>query len=177
MERMVFGTSKVSRAPILDIAESRRGRHAFGRSNGASEGVAIVEFAIVSIVFLMIVFGTIDFGRAIYLKSQLTEATRDAAREVRARTANGNACGDTIQSALNNRVRNWKSGDDNGGCNPAENPRPGLGSTTVTYSCSPSCASGGRLTVTAQLPFAAFTQQFLGISPITLRSTASVTLE
>lgn len=173
----MFETSKVSEAPVLTATVSGRGRQASERANRAVAGQTIVEFAIVSVVFLLIVFGTIDFGRAIYLKSQLTEATRDAAREARTKTANGNNCGTIGTTLLQNRVRNLKNYEEGGGCGQGEHPRPGLETATVTFSCSPSCASGGRLTVNAALPFQAITQQFLGISPFTLRSTASVTLE
>ena len=34
---------------------------------GERSGQAIVEFAFVSVAFFMIVFGTIDFGRAVYM--------------------------------------------------------------------------------------------------------------
>src|SRR4051794_14597140 len=43
-------------------------------------GQAIVEFAIVSVAFLMMVFGTVDFGRAIYMYSQLENSVREGAR-------------------------------------------------------------------------------------------------
>ncbi len=57
-------------------------RNRSGRSIGTRAGVgqATVEFAIVSIIFLMIVLGTIDFGRAIYMYSELTNSVREGAR-------------------------------------------------------------------------------------------------
>lgn len=140
-------------------------------------GQTIVEFAIASVVFLLIVFGTIDLGRAMYLNSQLTEATRDAAREARRETANGSACGGINATTLTNRVRNIKNYDEGGACGQGDHPRPGLQQATVTYNCTPSCTSGGRLTINASMPFQAITQQFLGIGPITLKASASVTLE
>jgi hypothetical protein len=148
-----------------------------GRLRRAHAGQSIVEFSIVSIVFLAIVLGTIDFGRAIYLESQLTSATREAAREARTKTANGNNCGAIDTALLQFRVRNSKNPDEGGGCNVGEHPRPGLQSATVTYSCAPSCTSGGKLTVNASLPFSVVAAGFLGIPPITLTSSASVTLE
>lgn len=146
-------------------------------SRDSAHGQTIVEFAITSLVFLLIVFGSIDLGRAIYLNSELTEATRDAAREARTKTANDNSCGAISTASLQYRVRTIRNPDEGGGCGQGEHPRSGLQSATVSYSCSPACTSGGKLTVTASLPFQAITQQFLGISPFTLSASATVTLE
>jgi hypothetical protein len=140
-------------------------------------GQATIEFALTSFFLLLTVFGTIDFGRALFLKSQLETAVREAAREARTRTANNNTCGGISTSLLQHRVRFAKRYADGGGCNQGERPRPGLQQATVTFSCSPSCTSGSKLTVTASLPFQAVTQQFLGIGPLTLRATAQATLE
>lgn len=43
-------------------------------------GVAAVEFAIVAIVFFMIVFGIIEIARAMYMFNTLSEVTRNVAR-------------------------------------------------------------------------------------------------
>ena len=144
-----------------------------------TRGQATVEFAIVSIFLLLTVLGTIDFGRAIFLKSELENAVREAAREARTVTARPGQVGppcDSIANIVNLRVK-MMNPDQGGACNVGEHPRPGLQNATVTYSCSPSCTSGGKLTVTASLPFQAVTQEFLGISPLTLQASATVTLE
>src|SRR3712207_5372250 len=47
---------------------------------GERSGQAVVEFAVVSLAFFMIVFGTIDFGRAVYMYSELSNAVREGAR-------------------------------------------------------------------------------------------------
>ena len=146
-------------------------------SRREARGQATVEFAIVSIFLLLTVLGTIDFGRAIFLKSELENAVREAAREARTVTARPGQVGppcDSIANIVNLRVKMMRNP---GGCNVGDHPRPGLQSATVTYSCSPSCSSGGRLTVIARLPFQAVTQEFLGISPMTLQASATVTLE
>ncbi|HEY8447244.1 MAG TPA: TadE family protein [Thermomicrobiales bacterium] len=148
------------------------------RLSGLGErGQATVEFAIVSVFLLLTVFGTIDFGRAIYLKSELETAVREAAREARVRTASSVTCGGTLMSQLEFRVRHMKNLEYGEKCNEGEHPRPGLENATVSYSCTPSCTSGGKLTVTASLPFQAVTQEFLGLRPLTLTATATVTLE
>lgn len=43
-------------------------------------GVAIVEFAIVGAVLMMVLFGCLEFGRATYTLAALNEGTRRAAR-------------------------------------------------------------------------------------------------
>src|SRR5690348_11734079 len=44
------------------------------------EGAAMVEFAIVLIPLLLLVFGVAEYGHAIYQYDALTKGTRDAAR-------------------------------------------------------------------------------------------------
>lgn len=43
-------------------------------------GVALLEFAILSTVLLLLVFGAIDFGRAMFTANNLAAAARDGAR-------------------------------------------------------------------------------------------------
>jgi len=45
-------------------------------------GAAAIEFAIVSVVFLSLVVGTIDFGRTLYVKNQLSFLADQAVRKV-----------------------------------------------------------------------------------------------
>lgn len=44
-------------------------------------GAAVVEFAIVAPVFILLVFGMIEFGRAVMVQQVLVNATREAARQ------------------------------------------------------------------------------------------------
>jgi Flp pilus assembly protein TadG len=46
----------------------------------ALSGQAVVEFSLVSLTLLLIIFGTIDLGRAVFVRSMLTNAVREAAR-------------------------------------------------------------------------------------------------
>lgn len=46
----------------------------------AESGVAAVEFALVAILFFMVVFGTIEIARIMYMYNTLAEVTRSAAR-------------------------------------------------------------------------------------------------
>jgi Flp pilus assembly protein TadG len=129
------------------------------RSKATSQrkpGQAIVEFALTSLVFLMIVFGTIDFGRAIFTAVTLHNAVREGARYGKVHPTESG----TIQTMVSDRVDN-------------------TGSTvgSVGVSCNPSCTSGNSMTVTASIPFQAITQQLLGIDPFTLSSSSTVDIE
>jgi hypothetical protein len=135
----------------------------------ANAGQTMVEFAMVSVAFFMIVFGTVDFGRAIYLYSELHNAVRDVAREGKVASANG--FGVNI-AKLEGHIANYWNPE-----TQTTRPRPGLGSATTTVTCVGGCTSGNTLVVTASIPFQAVTQNFLGLSPLTLTSSASVTLE
>ena len=56
-----------------------RRRNGFGRRKKES-GATAVEFAFVAMIFFMVVFGTIEFSRAMYIFNTLTEVTRQTAR-------------------------------------------------------------------------------------------------
>jgi Flp pilus assembly protein TadG len=53
-------------------------------------GSALVEYAIVFLLFMTMIMGTIDFGRALYTYHYLSNVTRDASRWA---AVNGSACG------------------------------------------------------------------------------------
>jgi Flp pilus assembly protein TadG len=48
-------------------------------------GVATVEFALVCFMFLLLVFGALEFARVLYIHNTLQEVTRRAAREMTVR--------------------------------------------------------------------------------------------
>jgi Flp pilus assembly protein TadG len=45
-----------------------------------NKGITTVEFAIVGLLMFIVVFGVIEFGRALFVMNTLTEATRRGAR-------------------------------------------------------------------------------------------------
>lgn len=141
-------------------------------------GQALVEFSLIATLFFTIVFGAIDFGRAVYLDVQLHNAVRDAGRYAKTETANSNARGGLGQ--IPNWVHYQYKYDGSGTADTfgtdAAHARPGLGSATVTYSCG-ACTSGSQLTVTATLPFTAVTQSLLKIGPFNITASTTVTLE
>lgn len=119
-------------------------------------GQATVEFALCAIVFFMIVFGTVDFGRAIFLKSELDNAVREGARYGKLHP--------TDSSGIKSAVVSKASGT-------------GLTAGGVTVSCAGGCATGGTVTVSASVTFTAITQSLLGLSPFSLRANATVQVE
>ncbi|HEY7029710.1 MAG TPA: TadE/TadG family type IV pilus assembly protein [Thermomicrobiales bacterium] len=123
----------------------------------ASSGQAIVEFAIVSVAFFMMVFGTIDFGRAVYMYSQLHNAVREGARYGKMNPADT----DGIKTKVIDYASALDISDDN-----------------ITVSCTGGCYAGcSDVTVSADTDFSAITQDLLGIGPITMSSSAKVTTE
>lgn len=59
------------------------------RTADRGRGQALVEFALVVPIFLLLIFGLIDLGRATYVNNAMAEAARDGARwgSVQARSA------------------------------------------------------------------------------------------
>lgn len=51
------------------------------KSNTTQRGAAAVEFALVVIPFLLLMFGAMEFGRLLYLWNTVQEVTRNAARQ------------------------------------------------------------------------------------------------
>jgi Flp pilus assembly protein TadG len=61
------------------MARPLQHRHLRPRLTGDDAGVALVEFALVLPVLAILVFGTIDLGRAFSLKSSVTNMAREGA--------------------------------------------------------------------------------------------------
>jgi hypothetical protein len=118
----------------------------------ARSGQAMVEFALVSILFLTIVLGSIDFGRAIYIDSQLTNAVREGARYAQVAP--------TDTAGIRTEVKHQGTG-------------LGLTNGDIIVSCSSSCTAGNDITVRANLDFSFIIQDFLGIGPFTMHAQAT----
>ena len=54
----------------------------FIRRRDRSRGQSLVEFALILPIFLLILFGLFDMGRAVYYWSTINNASREAAREL-----------------------------------------------------------------------------------------------
>jgi Flp pilus assembly protein TadG len=134
----------------------------------------MVEFALVSLIFLSIVFGSLDIGRAIFMYEQMQNAVRDAARVVKVYPGNGQ--GALNQSLVETYVYNYRSTDPN--LLNAERPRPGMSGAVVSYSCSAGCQPAtGTITITAKLPFTFIVGKLLNLPFMSFTMTASATVD
>jgi Flp pilus assembly protein TadG len=71
-----------------------------------TRGVAAVELAVVSLVFVLLVAGILDYGHAWYMKQVVTNASREGARY--GVTYQTNSSGDRIApSALSPTIKNY----------------------------------------------------------------------
>jgi len=152
----IFGVRNAMN-PVENRTNARRTTPVSARPKRWSEdrrfGQAMVEFALASILFLTIVLGTIDFGRAVYFQSQLTNAVREGARYAQVAPTN--------TSVIQTTVVGKASG-------------LGLKSGDVTVTCSSgSCTTGNDITVRANLKFSFITQSFLHIAPFTMHAQAT----
>lgn len=97
-------------------------------------GAAAVEFAVVSPVLFLLIFGMLDVGRAVMVQNLMTNAARDGARTAILSDATASDVAAQVEKYL------------------AESSVPGV---TVTVSPNPlsSAAIGDPVTVTAQVPF------------------------
>ncbi len=113
---------------------------------------ATVEFAIVSILFFMMVFGTFDIGRGVYMYSELTNSVREGARY--------GQVAPTDTNEIKQRVID-------------KAPSLGLSTSNVTVTCSTTCKSGNDITVKANMNFSLITQNMLGITPFVMHASAT----
>ena len=69
----------------------------------ANNGSAVVEFAIVLPILLLIVFGIINFGVLMYNQSVITNAAREGARwaSIHSTVTFGNGCSNSYSSSIN----------------------------------------------------------------------------
>ena len=119
-------------------------------------GQAIIEFAVASMVFMMIVFGTIDFGRAIFVQAELHNGVREGARVGKVK------CGNT--AAIKQAVLD-------------KSPAIGLTAGAIGVSNSGCTPPKGTVTVSASVNFTAITAGLLGLPTLNLDSTATVDVE
>lgn len=78
----------------------------FARSE---QGAAMVEFAIVAPLLFTLILGTIDFGRALFVFNNLTNAAREGARLAAAQAA-GNPGSAAVRAEVAARVAQYISG-------------------------------------------------------------------
>ena len=98
----------------------------FARRDGErTRGQSMVEFALTVPIFLLVVFGLIDLGRAVYVSNSLAEAARDGARygSVQARSWN-DARRTTVETWVLDRLTAVPSATATVECSP-RNPNMG----------------------------------------------------
>ena len=120
-------------------------------------GAAVVEFAVVAPVFILLIFGMIEFGRAIMVQQILTNAAREGARVAILDSATPTAS--TVTSKVTTYLQNSGITGATVTINPSE-------PTTATY--------GQPVTVTVTIPFTSVTWTpspwFLKSKTLTARS-------
>ena len=101
--------------------------------------VALLEFALFVSLLLVLVFGTIDFGRALFTANNLTAAAREGAR-YGARLTNPGAYLDAIRDTAASKM------------SPFGNV-PVDAAAQVVVNCLPSCATGQLQSVQVQINY------------------------
>jgi Flp pilus assembly protein TadG len=109
-------------------------------------GAALVEFALVLTLLVMLVFGIVEFGRAYNAQVTLTHATREGARTLAVTGDSAAAASATLGAATS------------------------LDPSLVTVSAG-SCSPGATGTVTASYPLS-YDIPFVGAATISLSSTS-----
>lgn len=165
-----------------------RGSAARGRG---VPGQGVVEFAFVSIVLMLLVFGMIDLGRAVFTRQMLTNAVREAARNgivaTRSTTTipdastctSGTYCASMVAAAasrspsLGLTSANFTSG----GTLTISCDTWTTGSSTGNITGCQTANPGDRLTVCATYQFGFTAARLLGLTTIPMNECAVVSLQ
>jgi Flp pilus assembly protein TadG len=109
--------------------------HSLEHRREGRRGVAAVEFAIIAPVFLIMLFGIIEMGRAIMVQQIITNASREGAR----RAIVENATTSEVQTVVNSYLASTSVSS---GVSVTVSPAPG-----------PSVGFGDPVAVTVTVPF------------------------
>lgn len=126
------------------------------RRREGERGTAILEMALLLPVLLLVVLGTIDFGRAVYVHNALANAARDGARFASVDPTN-TTCIKTL-AERNSSLAN-------------------LGNSDVTVTRGGSLDLGQPVTVAVQStyqPLSSLLAGAIGVNTITLRASATM---
>jgi hypothetical protein len=150
-------------APEQDVTVTKTRSPRFLRALRTRErsGQAMVEFAFVSVAFFGLVFGTVDFGRVIFMYSQLHSSVQEGARYGK---MNPTANFDIEEVVLSKATHLNISPDD------------------ILIHCTGGCYPGcSDITVEATARFYPLTAKLLGLGPedlpIVMHSSTTVTSE
>jgi Flp pilus assembly protein TadG len=144
------------------------------RRNGG-RGQALVEFALVIPIFLLLLFGLIDIGHYVYVNNALDQGSREAARVGSVMGFTQDCAGVTsrtqcIQQVALGRMAAAPLTTVSSNCNH-------LTGNGVVSVAADSCSPGDTLVVTLTTPFSMFTPviaQLLGQTTLTGKATVTV---
>ena len=132
----------------------------FGTCRKDRRGAAVVEFAVIAPVFILLVFGMIEYGRMVMVQQILTNAAREGARKA---VLDGISTSD-VQSAVvtymnNAGIGNFVTSDVAVTSNPAVPPdvsgsksvSAGIDFDRISWLPSPMYLGGKTLTATATM--------------------------
>ncbi len=127
------------------------------RRPGSQRGDSLLEFALMSAVFFMTIFGVTEFGRAIFDYNVVANAARDGARWaiVRGYTSSSPADEVAVKTYVRTRVYGMNA--------------------NVTTTWSPDNKPGGVVSVTVSTNFTPLTS-YIPIGTIAIRSTAQMVI-
>jgi Flp pilus assembly protein TadG len=112
------------------------------------DGNVIIETAIMISILLVLIFGILDFGRAMYVENQLVSAARESARGAAAYLpAGGPTLSDSAKTIAINRFKPFGS--------------TVLNTSNVTVTCSNGCSSPSNGSIKVDLSYS-----FTWITPV-----------
>jgi len=137
------------------------------RANSLS-GQALVEFALASMLFFTIIFGTLDLGRVVYQYSMLQNSIRQGARYAKVDPTN--------TAEIVDRVQHGDGEDDENSI--GSQPWPGLNLANMTVSVDPGGEDvGDTVSVTVTYQFELIVGEFLNLPDPTYEKIVQVEVE
>ncbi|MGN6698574.1 MAG: TadE family protein [Thermomicrobiales bacterium] len=157
----------------------------WSRAYRKSSGQSVVEFALVSLIFMLLIFGTIDLGRAVFIRTMFTNAVREGARYGMvnaAQAANANTFQAGIASAAAARSPNLGLGTANFPLTGIRCASASTGSSSFSTTYCATGPSGGSgypttpdtLQVCGTYTFTLVAARLIPIGPITMTECAQV---
>lgn len=122
-----------------------------------SRGQALLEFALLLPLLLLLVLGIVEFGRAWNLTQVISDATREGAR--RAVIADPTITEQSVRDQIAYRLNN-----------------AGVPTSAITITIAPAWRTGFSQTVTTEVPYR-FMFFSTALSPITLKSSFTMRME
>jgi Flp pilus assembly protein TadG len=139
------------------------------RRRRRSRGQALVEFALVLPIFLMLLLGVFDLGRMIYMYNGVAEAARELARVTSVHPGTPGALGSTAQTAAVLAAQKALI--------------PSLGTPTFTCvdidgsSVTDTCVAGMQVRVVIQAPYRPVTPVLSLVGTLNLQSSSTFSIQ